>query len=153
MDPHPFNCTKLIYSRRPRNLNMGWNWREGGGGAWVWKGIPGITPCGAWTTSAAAVSHNDAEPSKQYIQQKYDQRGFQTEGVANVPLPSVKPDVNTNSNQTPSMIDLDELLTSETQNANIPELELPDLPNFEWYQWATYTKQILTWFGKRCWNS
>ncbi len=71
------------------------------------------------------------EPSKQYFQQKYDQRGFQTEGVANVPLPSVKPDVNTDSNQTPSMIDLDELLTSETQNANIPELELPDLPNFE----------------------
>ena len=82
-------------------------------------------------SSAAAVSHNDAEPSKQYVQQKYDQRGFQTEGVANVPLPSVKPDVNTDSNQTPSMIDLDELLTSETQNANIPELELPDLPNFE----------------------
>ena len=82
-------------------------------------------------SSAAAVSHNDAEPSKQYVQQKYDQRGFQTEGVANVPLPSVKPDVNTDSNQTPSMVDLDELLTSETQNANIPELDLPDLPNFE----------------------
>ena len=83
-------------------------------------------------SSAAAVSNNDVDQSEVNASQ-FDSRGFQTEGVASIPLPEIAPlelpDVPPMADL-PAMPDLDDLLDEDESSAAPPPLDLPELPDF-----------------------
>jgi hypothetical protein len=83
-------------------------------------------------SAAAAVAHNEVDHTKVNID-TFDVRGFQTQGVDTVPLPSVAelelPELPP-AVDLPEMPDLEDLLT-EDDIANVPPpLDLPELPDF-----------------------
>jgi hypothetical protein len=83
-------------------------------------------------SAAAAVAHNEVDHTKVNID-TFDVRGFQTQGVDTVPLPSVAelelPELPSPVDL-PEMPDLEDLLT-EDAIANVPPpLDLPELPDF-----------------------
>jgi hypothetical protein len=82
-------------------------------------------------SAAAAVAHNDVDHTKVNTD-KFDHRGFQTQGIESVPLPVV-PALDLPSlkvAELPEMPDLEDLLSEDAISAAPPPLDLPDLPDF-----------------------
>ena len=71
-------------------------------------------------------------PKSVRIEDKFDERGFQTDGLASVPLPNNAPleapkvPVVTNLSEMP---DLEDLLNEDEYSAAPPPLDLPELPD------------------------
>ena len=83
-------------------------------------------------SSAAAVAHNDVDHTKVNLD-KFDTRGFQTEGVSSVPLPEMPaldlPELPPMV-ELPEMPDIEDLLEEDETTAAPPPLDLPELPDF-----------------------
>lgn len=83
-------------------------------------------------SAAQAVAHNDTDHTNVKVAE-FDVRGFQTQGVATIPLPDVPalemPDLPAPLDL-PEMPDLDDLLQEDANSAAPPPLDLPDLPDF-----------------------
>ena len=82
--------------------------------------------------SASAVAENVVEHTKVNTE-KFDVRGFQTEGVSSVPLPKSQPaDIPELPEMValPDLSDLDDLFESDDNETSLPALDLPELPDF-----------------------
>ena len=83
--------------------------------------------------SSEAVANPNPVQKPEIVKPNFDSRGFQTEGIASVPLPSQAslelPDVPVMADL-PAMSDLDDLLTEDEYTAVPPPLNLPDVPDF-----------------------
>ena len=83
--------------------------------------------------SSEAVANQNSVQKPEQAQPNFDSRGFQTEGIASVPLPTQAPlelpDVPVMADL-PAMPDLDDLLAEDEYTAAPPPLDLPDLPEF-----------------------
>lgn len=102
-------------------------------------------------SSAAEVAHNDGASNPVNVGAKpqpiaeetsgvdnsvakFDVRGFQTQGVASVPLPTTNPVSELPelpAIDLPEMLDLDDLFEDESTSITPPALDLPELPDFE----------------------
>lgn len=83
-------------------------------------------------SSAAAAKENSVqEPA--ISKPNFDSRGFQTEGIASIPLPNLvpleTPEAPVLANL-PGMPDLDDLLKEDEIEVALPPLDLPELPDF-----------------------
>ena len=83
-------------------------------------------------SSAAAVVHNDIDHTKVNVD-NIDSRGFETQGIASIPLPEVPalelPELPAMADL-PEMLDLEDLLSEDAVAAAPAPLDLPELPDF-----------------------
>ena len=83
--------------------------------------------------SSAEVAQGNLRQIPEATNQNFDSRGFQTEGIASIPLPksTVEPvtDVPVMA-ELPKMLDLDDLLGEDASENSMPPLDLPELPDF-----------------------
>ena len=83
--------------------------------------------------SSAEIAQGNLRQVPEATNQNFDSRGFQTEGIASIPLPksTVEPvtDVPVMA-ELPKMLDLDDLLGDDDSENSMPPLDLPELPDF-----------------------
>ena len=81
---------------------------------------------------SAAVVQDDVEDIK-VNEENFDSRGFQTQGIASIPLPEVPalelPELPAMADL-PEMLDLEDLLNEDAVAAAPAPLDLPELPDF-----------------------
>ncbi len=83
--------------------------------------------------SSAEIAKGNLREMSESTNQKFDSRGFQTDGVASIPLPksTVAPVSEVPAMpELPGMLDLDDLLGEDESVNSKPPLDLPDLPDF-----------------------
>ena len=80
----------------------------------------------------SAAVHNDVDHTKVNVE-NFDSRGFQTQGIASIPLPEVPalelPELPAMADL-PEMLDLEDLLNEDAVAAAPAPLDLPELPDF-----------------------
>lgn len=83
--------------------------------------------------SSAEIAQGNLRQVPEATNQNFDSRGFQTEGIASIPLPksTVEPvtDVPAMA-ELPKMLDLDDILGDDDSENSMPPLDLPELPDF-----------------------
>ena len=83
--------------------------------------------------SSAEIAHGNLRQVPEATNPNFDSRGFQTEGIASIPLPksTVEPVTEVPvMSDLPDMLDLDDLLGEDESEGSIPPLDLPELPDF-----------------------
>ena len=92
------------------------------------------------TLSSGDIGKTSAEIAQGNLRQvpeatnpNFDSRGFQTEGIASIPLPksTVEPVTKVPvMSDLPDMLDLDDLLGEDESEGSMAPLDLPELPDF-----------------------
>ena len=83
--------------------------------------------------SSAEIAQGNLRQAPDATNQNFDSRGFQTEGIASIPLPksTVEPVTEVPvMSDLPDMLDLDDLLGEDESEDSMPPLDLPELPDF-----------------------